>query len=122
MSVLIQRIDNDTKELVKKETGDKSKKDAGKAPFALIPADALEALAELYGIGAAKYSPRGWEAGMDWSRIFSAMMRHAWKWWRGETYDEVDGQHHLISVAWCAFALFTYAEITGKGTDDRPGT
>lgn len=100
------------------ETGDSSKKDTGKARYDLIPPEPLDALAELYGIGAAKYADRGWESGMKWGRIFAAMMRHSWKWWRGEKYDPVDGQHHLTAVAWCAFALYTY-ETRKDGEDDR---
>lgn len=101
------------------ETGDYLKKDDGKPRFDLIPAEPMFALAELYGIGAKKYSDRCWEEGMAWGRIFRAMMSHGWKWWRGEEYDQTDGQHHLISVAWCAFALYEYG-TKGLGTDDRP--
>lgn len=100
------------------EQGDASKKDFGKARYDLIPPEALDDLAVLYGIGARKYGDRAWEPGMKWGRVFAAMMRHSWKWWRGETYDPVDGQHHLSAVAWCAFVLFTY-ETRRVGEDDR---
>lgn len=94
------------------------KNDAGKARYDLIPPHALDALAELYALGATKYAPRNWERGMSWGRVFAAMMRHAWAFWRGETHDPVDGQHHLLSVAWCAFSLFEY-ERRQIGEDDR---
>lgn len=95
------------------------KDDSGKFRYDLIPAYPLERLAEVYTIGAKKYADRNWELGLGWGRVFAAMMRHAWAWWRGETYDPVDGQHHLSSVAWCAFALMEY-EHTKKGEDTRP--
>ena len=89
-----------------------------KARFDLIPPEAMEALAELYALGANKYGDRNWEHGMKWGRVFAAMMRHAWAWFRGETNDREDGQHHLISVAWCALALYVY-QIRNIGIDDR---
>jgi len=94
------------------------KHDDGKLRFDLIPVYPLEKLAEVYTIGAKKYTDRNWEKGIQWGRIFAAMMRHAWKFWRGERYDEVDGQEHLASVAWCAFALMEY-ERTHPELDDR---
>ena len=97
------------------------KDDTGKLRYDLIPVYSLERLAEVYTIGAKKYGDRNWEKGLTWSRVFSAMMRHAWAWWRGETFDPVDGQHHLSSVAWCAFALMEY-QHKKTGEDDRPGT
>lgn len=100
------------------ETGDGKKKDHGKLRYDLIPCRPLAEVARVYTIGAQKYSDRGWEAGMHWSRIFAAMMRHAWKWWAGETHDQTDGQHHLASVAWCALALMEY-EHTHPEQDDR---
>lgn len=97
------------------------KDDVGKLRFDLIPAHALEELARVYTIGAAKYADRNWEKGLAFGRVFAAMMRHAWAWWRGERSDPVDGQHHLSSVAWCAFALMEF-ERTRPGFDDRPGS
>lgn len=96
-----------------------NKQDAGKLRFDLIPPRPLEELARVYTIGAAKYADRGWEKGLRWGRVFAAMMRHAWSWWRGERTDPVDGQHHLASVAWCALALMEY-ERTHPELDDRP--
>lgn len=93
--------------------------DTGKPRYDLIPADSLHELAKLYSMGAIKYGDRNWEKGMAWGRIFGAMMRHSWAWFRGEQFDPEDGQHHLASVAWCALALMSY-EMRGIGTDDRP--
>jgi hypothetical protein len=91
------------------ETGDEKRKDTGKAAgFWLIPSGPLAALAHVYKIGADKYSPRGWESGMEWSRIVDPMFRHILAWMRGEKYDKTDGQHHLASVAWACFALMEY--------------
>lgn len=97
--------------------------DAGKARFDMIPPEALYALAELYAQGGVKYpmdGGRGWERGMPWSKCFAPMMRHAWKFWRGEEFDEETGAHHMIAVAWNAFAIFTYF-TRKRGADDRHG-
>lgn len=101
------------------ETGDSKKKDTGKLMWELLPPEGMDELVRVYTIGAGKYSPRGWESGIEYGRIFSAMMRHSFAWLRGEKYDPVDGQHHLASVAWCALALITFEE-RGVGEDDRP--
>lgn len=94
--------------------------DTGKPRFDLLPPEALEAVAEVFALGAQKYSPRNWERGMSWGRVFAAMMRHAWAFWRGEEHDPQDGQHHLDSVIWCAMVLRTYVERR-VGIDDRFG-
>lgn len=96
------------------------KHDEGKPRYDLIPLEALDGLARLYALGARKYADRNWEKGMQWSRIFAALMRHAWKWFRGERFDTEDGQHHMLSVIWCAMALYTY-DVRNAGEDDRPG-
>lgn len=94
------------------------KDDGSKTRYDLIPPGPLEELARVYTIGAQKYEARNWEKGLAWGRVFAALMRHAWAWWRGETHDPKDGQHHLSSVAWCAFALMEY-ERTHPELDDR---
>jgi hypothetical protein len=92
--------------------------DEGKSRYDLIPPEALNEVARVFAIGAAKYGDRNWESGLSWGRIFAAMMRHAWDFWRGERLDPVDGQHHLASVAWGAIVLMTY-EQTKPDLDDR---
>lgn len=94
------------------------KNDADKLRYDLLPPGPLSQLAEVYTKGAAKYEDRNWEKGLAWGRVFAAMMRHAWAFWRGESHDPEDGQHHLASVAWCAFALMEY-EKTHPELDDR---
>lgn len=95
------------------------KYDTGKPRYTLIPPEALDGLARLYTKGAAKYDARNWEKGMAFSRISDALQRHHQKWLSREDHDREDGQHHLLSVIWCAMALYTY-QVRGIGTDDRP--
>jgi hypothetical protein len=96
------------------------KNDQGKLRYDLIPPGPLAELARVYNIGAGKYADRNWENGIEYGRIFAALQRHAWAYWNGENRDVEDGQHHLASVAWCAFALIEY-ERTHPELDNRPG-
>lgn len=93
-------------------------KGAKLARFDLVPPDAMWALAEHYGKGAHKYADRNWEKGYAWSLCIAALQRHFQAWLMGESYDPETGSHHLIAVAWHAFALFVF-ERRGLGTDDR---
>lgn len=88
------------------------------ARFDLIPADALWALAERYGLGCVKYAQRNWEKGYAWGLSYAALQRHANAWWMGEDVDAETGQSHLVAVAWHAMALFVFQK-RGLGTDDR---
>ena len=84
------------------------KADEGKSRVDLIPPDVLLELGNLYGMGARKYADDNWKLGMEYKRVYSAMQRHALKWWNGEELDQVDGQHHLDSVIWSAITLRYY--------------
>ena len=97
---------------------DAAKFDGGKPSWSLLPIESMRELVSVYDIGAKKYGRENWRKGMEWHRVFDAMMRHAWSWWGGERRDPIDGQHHLASVAWGALTLIWY-EIKGVGTDDR---
>lgn len=106
---------------MKYETLDGGKKDdEGKLRYDLIPPIPLQELARVYTIGAKKYGDYNWQNGIAYSRIIAALLRHLYKWILGEEYDP-DGQHHLDSVAWCAFALryFVYYQQDYTGYDDR---
>lgn len=97
-----------------------TKLDDGKARYDLIPAAALDELVAVYTMGAAKYSDRNWERGMRWGRVFAAVMRHLWAWWRGQDRDGESGLSHLAHAAWGCFALIEYGR-THPELDDRPG-
>ena len=94
------------------------KNDADKLRYDLMPPYPLSELARVYTIGANKYGDHNWEEGLKWGRVFGALLRHAFAWWRGDRLDPTDGQHHLASVAWCALALIEY-ERTHPDLDDR---
>ena len=101
------------------DTVDSGKKDdLGKECFDLFPMMPLLELAKLFTLGAIKYGERNWEKGIKFGRLFAAMMRHAIKWWAGEKYDPVDGQHHLTAVMWNAMVLMEL-ENTHPEMDDR---
>lgn len=93
--------------------------DDGKTPYDLLAPEMLENTASVLGFGAAKYGARNWERGMSWSRVFAALMRHLWAWWRGERLDPESGLPHLSHASCCLMFLIAYEE-RGHGTDDRP--
>lgn len=95
------------------------KDDDGKLPYHLLPPELMEGVAAVLAFGATKYAPRNWELGMAWSRPFSALMRHMWAWWRGETADPETGMSHLWHAGCCLAFLVAY-ERRRIGVDDRP--
>lgn len=95
------------------------KDDAGKDPWDLVPFDAVREIVKVLAFGAKKYSERNWEAGMAWSRPFSACMRHLTAWWEGEDKDPETGISHLAHAGCCVLFLLAYS-LRGKGKDDRP--
>lgn len=95
------------------------KDDAGKTPYDLLAPEFLEGVAQVLKFGAEKYSPRNWEKGLRWGRVFGAAMRHGWAWWRGEAADPETGFSHLWHLACCVMFLIAY-EARGVGEDDRP--
>lgn len=95
-----------------------SKFDEGKIRYDLIDAYALHELAKIYTHGSLKYADNNWRKGFKWSRIFGAMMRHAWAFWRGEDIDPESGHPHLASVAWTCFTLLNFSKYN-IGEDDR---
>ena len=98
---------------INEKTG--GKKGAKLARFSLIPIQALWALAEHYGKHVGHpYDSRNWESGYEWSLSYDALNRHLNQFWGGEDIDQSspDGlSHHMIAVAWHAFALYTFSTI-----------
>lgn len=93
--------------------------DKGKIRFELLPPEGVRAVAEILTLGAEKYTARGWEGGLDWSRPFGACLRHLFAWWSGEDKDKDSGHSHLAHAATNLFFLLAY-EKRGTGKNDRP--
>jgi hypothetical protein len=94
------------------------KYDGGKTRYDLLPPEFVEAVAQVLTYGAEKYAARNWEKGLPYGRVFAAIMRHLWAWWRREDRDPESGLSHLAHAA-CGLAfLVTYTE-RGVGADDR---
>ena len=95
-----------------------TKDDQSKLRMDLIPPEAIEALADALTFGSKKYGDRNWEKGMNWGRIFGALMRHLWAWWGGKDLDSETGKSHLWHALACLVFLVTYEE-RNIGKDDR---
>lgn len=107
------------KQTVSKGWADEGKKaDDGKLPYDLLPSDAIEEIVKVLDFGAKKYAAHNWCKGMRWGRVFAAMMRHGWAWWRGEDKDPETGLSHLAHLGCCCLFLLAF-EKRGVGTDDR---
>lgn len=94
------------------------KYDQGKNRVDLIPVECLIGLAKIYTMGAKKYSENGWKDGMEWNRIYGAILRHLFAFWCGEDRDKESGLNHLLHAAWGCFTLYWYW-LYDKGTDTR---
>lgn len=94
------------------------RKNEGKPIISLVPPEQILALAQHFTVGANKYEKHNWLRGMDWSRCYDSMQRHALAWAKGEDFDEETGTHHMVSAAWNALALYSYY-VRNLGADDR---
>lgn len=78
--------------------------------FSLIPVEALEIMARLYGFGAKKYAAHNWRKGYEWSKSFDSLFRHAFAALRGEDIDEETGLPHLAGAAFHCFTLMVFMQ------------
>lgn len=84
----------------------------------LIPVEALNSIARLYGFGAKKYDAHNWRKGYDWSKSYDAMNRHMAAFWSGEDNDPETGEPHMASVAFHAMTLIVFMQEQPE-FDDR---
>jgi hypothetical protein len=99
----------------KKTGGQKGMKAAA---YDLVPWDALEEVAKVYGWGATHYADRNWEKGYKWGLSYASMARHMAAFWRREDYDSESGLRHLAHAVWHGFTLLAFS-MRGAGTDSR---
>ncbi len=91
------------------------KHDSGKLRYDLLSHIALQGTTRVLMWGAVKYGENNWRRGISYSRLFAAMMRHAWAWWGGEDLDPESGLSHLDHVA----CNVMFLQEMGKEHDDR---
>lgn len=84
----------------------------------LIPVEALNSIARLYGVGAKKYAAHNWRKGYEWSKSYDAMNRHMALFWSGEDIDPETGEPHMAAVAFHAMALIVFMQEQPE-FDDR---
>ena len=85
-----------------------------------IPERVLVGVAQVLAFGAAKYSARGWEKGIPFSRVFAALTRHAAAVRRGDLVDDESGLPHEFHF-WCNVVFLVAFTMRGRtDLDDRP--
>jgi hypothetical protein len=95
------------------------KHDQDKVRLDLLPTDAIEEIAKVLAHGANKYGHRNWEKGFTWSRLYGAVLRHLFAWFKGEDKDPETGLSHLAHAGCNILFLLTF-ELRKTGADDRP--
>lgn len=84
------------------------KDDGGKPTLSLISRHAMEQEAKVLDFGARKYDAWNWSKGIKYSRVLSALMRHAFAYADGESQDPETGLSHMAHVRCCAGFLLDY--------------
>jgi len=92
--------------------------DEGKNRIDLVAPWPLDQIAQVYTYGTQKYDDDNWWKGMPWKKVIGPLLRHVFKWLRGEKWDDESGLHHLAHAAWQCFCLMEY-ERNKIGKDDR---
>lgn len=84
-----------------------------------MPPDPLIQIAKVLDFGAKKYDAYNWAKGIKYSRVYSALLRHVFAWWKGENNDPETGLPHLAHAGCCLLFLLQY-DLTRRQFDDRP--
>lgn len=89
--------------------------------YDLIPWEAMDEVARVYGFGAQKYAAHNWRRKYEWGKSIAALIRHITAFVRGKTYDEETGLHHLAHAVFHCLALIVWTAEDGEGSifDDR---
>lgn len=93
----------------------------GKTRHDLVPAFAQEQFARVLTMGAEKYGPHNWKAGMPWSKVLASLVRHVEAIKAGEDIDSESGLLHAAHVMCNAAFLTEYYKIYPEGDDRLPG-
>lgn len=110
------------------------KDDNGKVRMDLLPPDCLKEVARILTDGANHYGAYNWlgansdgteypsdgETALKYSRVYAALLRHAYSWFSGETIDKESGRFAMAHVICNALFLLTFDMRNFSKNDDRP--
>src|SRR5437899_885084 len=88
--------------------------------YDLVPWDAMDKVAAVYGFGCQKYADRNWEKGYKWGWSLGALVRHVAKFATGEWLDPESKLPHLAHAAWHCLAIIAFHDRK-KGENDIYG-
>lgn len=96
------------------------KYDDEKVKLGLIPSHSIFSTGRALTYGAKKYNNYNYKVGegLDWDKIYSALLRHLFKWIGGEDIDKESGLNHLDHVGACTSILQDLV-FSGIGHDSR---
>lgn len=83
-----------------------NKFDTDKPPMQLLPPNALESVAKVFGYGAKKYAAFNYleGGGLSSDRLIGAALRHINSWNKGESLDPESGESHLAHAV-CSLTM-----------------
>ena len=84
----------------------------------LLVAEAMEAEARVWAMGAKKYGDWNWQRGMKWTTVLGCLLRHTFAIMRGEDFDEESGELHAAHIK-CNATMLIYYYTHYKEGDDR---
>ena len=88
--------------------------------FHLVPWDAMNAVARVYGFGAGKYDDHNWRKGYSWGHSIASAFRHMGAFAMGEDYDPESGLPHPAHAVFHMLALVAWlADPEGFGHFDN---
>lgn len=97
--------------------------DDGKMDWAILPFGALEEVIKVLKFGEGKYGRGNFESngGLQYSRLFNALLRHVIAFGRGEDRDPETGLSHIAHATCCALFLLHYITQQDRflANDDR---
>jgi len=87
--------------------------------YDLFPFEGIEAYSRVAEFGARKYAAWNWSAGLPRMQIAASLIRHTFKYMRGEDIDADSGLPHTDHIVWNAIALCHHHDH-GIEDDRRP--
>lgn len=118
-STRLQTADDITRNLLSAQSPNTALRyDDNKPRVDLLDPIALEGTAAVLAFGAKKYADHNWQKGMKWSKVYGSLLRHIFKFMKGEDLDQESGLPHVDHIMCNAMFLANYyRQHTDK--DDR---